>query len=164
MNQFVSQEFGVYFARIPLTTSPHIVHGNALRIDWSDVIAAERLSYIISNPPFVGKQYQSAEQKADMELVFQGVKGAGVLDLVTAWYLKAARFIQGTRVESAFVSTNSITQGEQVGILWPLLLRLGARINFAHRTFQWTNEARGIAAVHCVIVAFALFDRARKTI
>jgi hypothetical protein len=164
MNQLVSQEFGVYFARIPLTTSPHIVHGNALQIDWSDVLPAERLSYIISNPPFVGKQFQSAEQKTDMELVFQDIKGAGVLDFVTAWYLKAARFIKGTQIECAFVSTNSITQGEQVGVLWPFLLRLGVRINFAHRTFQWTNEARGVAAVHCVIVGFALFDRPRKTI
>ena len=164
MNQLVSQEFGVYFARIPLTTSAHIVHGNALQIDWASVVPPERLSYIISNPPFVGKQYQSADQKADMGRVFDGVNGAGVLDFVTAWYIKAVRYIQGTKIECAFVSTNSITQGEQVLILWPALARLGIRINFAHRTFQWSNEARGVAAVHCVIIGFSLFDRSAKTI
>jgi hypothetical protein len=164
MNQLVSQEFGIYFARIPLTTSPHIVHDNALQTDWSSLLSAERLSYIISNPPFVGKQYQSPAQKADMSRVFQGLDGAGVLDFVTAWYVKAARYIKGTRAECAFVSTNSITQGEQVLVLWPALSRMGVRINFAHRTFQWSNEARGVAAVHCVIVGFALFDRPLKTI
>jgi hypothetical protein len=164
MNMKVSEEFGMYFARIPLKTTPHIVYENALRLDWNALVPIERVSYIISNPPFVGKQYQTPEQKADLDLVLKRVKGAGVLDYVTAWYVKAAHYIRGTRVRVAFVSTNSITQGEQVGVIWGELLRLGIRIHFAHRTFQWSNEARGVAAVHCVIVGFGNFDVEHKTI
>jgi hypothetical protein len=154
MNLRVTEQFGEYFARLPLVKSPTIVNGNALRIDWNEVVAPERLSYILGNPPFVGKQNQNAEQKADMARVFSGVKGAGVLDFVTAWYLLAAKYINETSIRCAFVSTNSITQGEQVGVLWAGLYRLGIHIQFAHRTFTWSNEARGKAAVHCVIVGF----------
>ncbi|MCR4281122.1 MAG: N-6 DNA methylase, partial [Candidatus Kaiserbacteria bacterium] len=183
MNMKVSEEFGQYFRRLPLINSASIHCGNALRMDWNDVISDEHVDYILGNPPFVGKQHQNAEQKADMELVFAGVKGAGVLDYVAAWYLKAVRYIRGDekisalleampgahkppreRVKIAFVSTNSITQGEQVGVLWPELLRLGVKIHFAHRTFRWSNEARGRAAVHCVIIKFALHDSATKII
>lgn len=183
MNMIVSEEFGQYFRRLPLVHAASIHCGNALRMDWNKVISAEHVDYILGNPPFVGKQYQNAEQKSDMELVFTGVKGAGVLDYVTAWYLKAVRYIKGDekitylldklpstqkpprdRVKIAFVSTNSITQGEQVSVLWPELLQSGVRIHFAHRTFQWSNEARGKAAVHCVIIGFALFDVDRKVI
>ena len=154
MNMLVSEAFGNYFARLPLKKSPAIVHGNALRLDWDAVAPRDRLSHILGNPPFVGKKEQSAAQKADMAHVFAGVKGAGVLDFVTAWYLLAAKYVQGTMIRSAFVSTNSITQGEQVGVLWGALYRFGMHIQFAHRTFKWSNEARGKAAVHCVIVGF----------
>ncbi|MCF8247994.1 MAG: hypothetical protein K9J37_22750 [Saprospiraceae bacterium] len=115
--------------------------------------------YILGNPPFIGKQLQNAQQKADMESVFAGVKGAGVLDYVSAWYLKAAQYIQNTKTKVAFVSTNSITQGEQVSVLWSVMFNLyKIKIHFAHRTFSWKNEAKGNAAVHCVIVGFAAFD------
>jgi hypothetical protein len=165
MNLLVSEEFGLYFARIPLSTSSTIVCGNALRIDWNSVVYAGRLSYIMGNPPFGGKQYQSAEQKADMERTFANVQGAGVLDYVASWYRKAAEYMtENPSIKAAFVSTNSITQGEQVGILWPGLMRKGARINFAHRTFQWSSEAKGKAAVHCVIIGFALRDFIEKKI
>ena len=311
MNVRISEEFGLYFARIPLKTTPHIHCDNALRLDWNNVLPAEKASYVFGNPPFVGKQYQTAEQKADMALVTAGIDGAGVLDLVTAWYLKAARYLteplspqagrgagvrgdaqphlrdpaleaklktyardlrasatdaeqrlwhvlrnrdflgfkfrrqhplagyildfycadaglaveldggqhaeqatyderrnavlqqhgirtlrfwnndvlanteavltaiadalpltpalspqagRGSGARCAFVSTNSITQGEQVGVLWGWLLAQGMHIHFAHRTFQWSNEARGVAAVHCVIVGFGRQDFEKKVI
>ena len=115
MNLQVSEEFGQYFARIPLHASGTIVCANALRIDWNEVVPAEQLSYIMGNPPFIGKKEQKYLQKCDMESVFLGVKGAGVLDFVAAWYLLASKYIQGFNINCAFVSTNSITQGEQVG-------------------------------------------------
>ncbi len=155
MNIRVGEQFGEYFARLPLVKSATIVHDNALRIDWNEVVPKERLSYILGNPPFVGKKEQTAEQKSDLLAIFSDVKGAGVLDLVCAWFLKAARAMQGTRISCGFVSTNSTTQGEQVGILWGALYPLQARITFAHQTFRWTSEAAGAAAVHCVIVGFS---------
>lgn len=158
MNQLISAEFGHYYARLPLVTSPHIVHGNALQLDWENVVPKERLSYLFGNPPFVGKQYQTDDQKADLAVVFAGIEGAGVLDYVAAWYVRATQYMAGTQIKAAFVSTNSLTQGEQVGVLWPDLFRRGLRIHFAHRTFQWMNEARGVAGVHCVIIGFGLFD------
>ncbi len=159
MNIKVSNQFGQYFVRLPLTKAAKIVHGNSLRIDWETVVAKDKLNFILGNPPFIGKHLQNAEQKADMELVCQGVNGAGVLDYVTAWYIKAAQFIQDTNICCAFVSTNSISQGEQVGILWQELYhRYKAKIHFAHRTFSWKNEAKGNAAVHCVIIGFGLQD------
>ncbi|MDP2827705.1 MAG: class I SAM-dependent DNA methyltransferase [Sulfuricellaceae bacterium] len=184
MNLRVSEEFGLYFARIPLKTSPKIVHGNALTLDWNSVLPAERCSYLFGNPPFIGKTYQTAQQKADMELVVRGIKNAGLLDFVAAWYVKAARYMASVTsvgaglpaidlefagkpaptVRAAFVSTNSITQGEQVGVLWGWLLARGIKIHFAHRTFSWSNEASRNAAVHCVIVGFGLNDVAEKTI
>lgn len=119
--------------------------------------------YILGNPPFIGKQLQNAAQKADMSLVFNGVQGAGVLDYVSAWYLKAAQYIQNTQIKVAFVSTNSIAQGEQVGVLWGVLFNFyKIKIHFAHQTFSWRNEAKGNAAVHCVIIGFAAFDLAEK--
>ena len=165
MNVRVSEEFGMYFARIPLKTSPHIVHGNALTIEWNDVLPAERCSYVLGNPPFIGHQWRSPEQMADMERIW-GTEGRfGRLDYVTCWHRKAADYMQyNPAISCAFVSTNSICQGEQVGTLWGYLLEHGAKIHFAHRTFQWSNEARGIAAVHCVIVGFGFHDTAEKTI
>lgn len=164
MNLLVSEEFGAYFARIPLHTSGTIVHGNALQLDWNDVIPAPKLSYILGNPPFVGAKFMDANQRADVAQVFEGIKNAGLLDFVAAWYVKALEMMQGTDIRCAFVSTNSISQGEQVGVLWGWMLEQNARIFFAHRTFAWSNEARGKAAVHCVIIGFALHDISPKTI
>ncbi len=180
MNLRVSQQFGFYYHRLPLTHSATIRQGNALAMDWNDVIPAERVDYILGNPPFVGAKYMDAAQRADMARVWHGVNSYGLLDYVTGWYVKAAHYLRGDehiqatladlsdaaapkdRVKIAFVSTNSISQGEQVGVLWGELLRLGAKIHFAHRTFQWSSEAPGKAAVHCVIVGWALFDCADK--
>ncbi|MFZ2397390.1 MAG: DNA methyltransferase [Smithella sp.] len=162
MNLLVSEEFGLYFARIPLETSAKIVCGNALTIDWEEVVPARHVSYIMGNPPFVGAKFMSEDQRKDVALVFGNMKNAGLLDYVAAWYVKAARMIKGTKICCAFVSTNSITQGEQVGVLWNWMLVEGMKIFFAHRTFQWNNEARGKAAVHCVIIGFAHFDISPK--
>ena len=163
MNLRVSEEFGQYFARIPLVTSPRIVHGNALTLDWNEVLPAAQCSFVLGNPPFSGKHYQSKQQKADALSVYDGVKSVSDLDLVAAWFVKAAKYIQGHDVRCAFVATNSLTQGEQVPLLWPLLFeRFAIRIHFAHRTFQWRNEARGVAAVHCVIVGFACSEPSKR--
>jgi len=165
MNLKVSEDFGAYFVRIPLKHAATIVHGNALRINWNDVLPAERCAYVLGNPPFVGKKEQTASQKADLDPIFAGIKSAGVLDYVAAWYVKAACYMAAKpTIHAAFVSTNSITQGEQVGVLWSWLLAQGVVIHFAHRTFAWSNEARGKAAVHCVIIGFALEDSSAKTI
>lgn len=121
--------------------------------------------FILGNPPFIGKHLQNEEQKADMERVFANVNGAGVLDYVACWYLKAAQYIQNTQTKVAFVSTNSVAQGEQVSVLWGLLFSFyKVKIHFAHRTFNWKNEAKGNAAVHCVIIGFATFDTTSKSI
>ncbi len=170
MNQLISEEFGNYFARLPLKKSATIACSNALQLDWRAV--APDANYLLGNPPFIGKKEQSGAQKSDMEAIFHGVKGAGVLDYVAAWYLKAAQYMnqlppagEGSNTACAFVSTNSITQGEQVGILWgELLHKYQCKIHFAHRTFKWGNDARGKAAVHCVIIGFAPFEASEKRI
>ena len=142
---------------LPLKSYTNIVEGNALRIDWEEVVPKDKLSYILGNPPFVGARLMSKEQKEEMLSVFGKLKGAGNLDYVTAWYKKAAKYMAGTKIQTAFVSTNSITQGEQPAILWRSLYEEGdARIIFGHRTFKWNNETKGCAAVHCVIVGFTL--------
>lgn len=165
MNLDISLEFGQYFVRLPLKKAAKIVNGNALRINWEDVVSKEHLTHILGNPPFIGKKEQKLEQKFDMDLVFSNTKGTGVLDYVTAWYIKAAQYIQKTKIKVAFVSTNSISQGEQVGLLWNLLFNgYNIKIHFAHRTFSWRNEAKGNAAVHCVIIGFANFNIQTKTI
>ena len=165
MNMMISEHFGQYFVRLPLKKSANIVHANSLQISWEDVISKEKLTYILGNPPFIGKQLQNKEQKDDMARIFNKVQGAGVLDYVTAWYLKASKYIQGTNIKVAFVSTNSIVQGEQVGILWKeLFSNYGIKIHFAHQTFNWSNEAKSNAAVHVVIVGFASFDTTNKKI
>ena len=158
MNLLVSEEFGLYFARIPLKAGGTIICGNALRIDWNEIVPSNQLHYIMGNPPFVGKKEQSFQQKKDMEYLAGDINGSGLLDLVAAWYIKAIKYISGTKISCAYVSTNSITQGEQIGVLWRYMLQCGAIIHFAHTTFQWNNEARGNAAVHCVIVGFAEYD------
>ena len=164
MNIRLSEAFGQYFVRLPLKKSPTIVWENALRLDWGKVLPPDRCSFVLGNPPFVGKQYMTDSQNEDMSIVCGNVKGHGLLDYVTAWYFKAAEYIQGTRVVVGFVSTNSITQGEQVGILWNALFRLGIKIHFGHRTFPWESEARGKAHVHVVILGFGNFDTGNKRI
>ena len=165
MNLRVSVEFGLYFARIPLKSSPGVRHANALRLDWNEVLPAERCSYVLGNPPFIGAKLMDDAQREDSRLVFEGIDNSGLLDFVAAWYVKATRYVKSeTNCRCAFVSTNSITQGEQVGVLWGWMLSEGIRIQFAHRTFNWSNEARGKAAVHCVIVGFGLQDLSQKTI
>jgi hypothetical protein len=165
MNLKVSEIFGQYFVRLPLKEAATIVHGNSLRIDWETVVPKSELNFIIGNPPFYGYSMQTKAQKEDMKLVFSGVKGAGVMDYVAAWYLKAAAYIQSTKIQVAFVSTNSISQGEQVGILWnELFTKYNVEISFAHRTFNWTNEAKGKAAVHVIIVGYSLISKNDKYI
>ncbi len=136
MNVKISQAFGQWYQRLPLKKSPTIVPGNALRLDWKEILRPELCSYVLGNPPFVGKKEQNLEQKADMDIIFTHSKAAGVLDYVCSWYQQAAEYIQGTRIKVAFVSTNSITQGEQVSILWnEVFCRYHLSIHFA---LSWT--------------------------
>ncbi len=158
MNIEVGRHFGRYFARIPLKASATIVCANALRIDWESVVPKEKLSYIMGNPPFVGYSNQTSEQKADLLELFHGEKRAGKLDFVAGWYRRAFYLVKDTGIRGAFVSTNSICQGEQASTLWQPLMNEGFTINFAYRTFKWKNEAKGQAAVHCVIVGFSYGD------
>lgn len=165
MNQLISNEFGQYFARLPLKKSAKIVHGDALEVDWENVVSKNDLSYIIGNPPFIGSKIMSQFQRNQIVREFENSKGSGVLDYVTGWYLKAAKYIQNTKIKVAFVSTNSIVQGEQTSILWgQLIIKYGIKIHFAHRTFKWSNEAKGNAAVYCVIIGFANFETSFKRI
>lgn len=157
MNMKLSEIFGQYFVRLPLRKAPRITVGNALRLDWKTIIPPTDCSFILGNPPFVGKHLMNEAQSQDMEQL-NSLKGYGLLDYVTAWYFKAADYIAGTKITAAFVSTNSIAQGEQVGALWNELFRRGMRIQFAYRTFPWQSEARGKAHVHCVIIGFAVGD------
>ncbi len=166
MNIEISNYFGRTYTRIPLTdNSSNIVCANALSIDWNSVVSNEKLRYILGNPPFIGARMmpQGCTQKKEVEKLFGDIKDVQDLDYVTCWYIKSAQYIQGTHIEVAFVSTNSICQGSQVSILWGVLLRdYGIKLNFAHRTFKWSNEARGKAAVYCVIVGFSLRERKVK--
>jgi len=163
MNNELSAKFGTPYLRLPLRDPANIVHGDALIKDWEEVVPKHKLSYILGNPPFVGARIMSKEQKEIFLSIFDNAKGAGNLDFVTAWYEKAARYMVGTNIKTAFVSTNSICQGEQVGILWKRLKeKYGIIIHFAHQTFKWNNDAPGVAAVYCVIVGFATVDTPRK--
>ena len=149
------EELGIYHVDLPLGKGAAIVHGNALRLNWEDIVPKNELSYILGNPPFLGARVMSAAQKEDMAQVFGKMKNLGNLDYVTAWYKKAADMMKDTRIKSAFVSTNSIAQGEQPAILWKPLMEQGIFINFGAPTFKWSNEAKGKAAVYCVIVGFS---------
>jgi len=157
MNLRVSEHFGQYYARLPLTQSATIVRGSALRIDWESIVPKKELSYILGNPPFNGARTMSGAQKEEMLNVYGNANGVGNLDYVTAWYKKAAELMADTKIKAAFVSTNSITQGEQVAFLWKPLMECGIYINFGIPTFKWSNDAKGKAAVHCVIVGFSYF-------
>ncbi|MEI7502237.1 MAG: DNA methyltransferase [Paludibacter sp.] len=214
MNMQISNEFGQYFARLPLKKAAKIVNGDALKIDWATLktkntltVYADQLNYkilseptekygtlnvitksanevnpytdfpiavpvdkiqydyILGNPPFIGSKIMTQPQRDDVVNEFENIQGAGVLDYVCAWYAKAAKYIQNTQTKVAFVSTNSIVQGEQTIILWGQMLnKYGIKIHFAHRTFKWSNEAKGNAAVYCVIVGFANYDTNNKSI
>jgi hypothetical protein len=165
MNLQVSEAFGQLYQRLPLKKSPHIHCANALRADWKKILPPAQCSYVLGNPPFVGQSYQTIEQKADQHFVLSNIQARGVLDYVCNWYVKAAEYITGTQIVVGLVSTNSITQGEQAGILWTELFgRYHLKIHFAHRTFPWASEARGKAHVHVVIIGFAVFDTTNKRI
>lgn len=163
MNVEAAQEFGTPFMRIPLINTANIHQVNALTVDWRSIIPAENISYVLGNPPYYGAKKMKADQRSEIKDIFQGTDSkAGILDYVAGWYMLTARYIQGTRVKAAFVSTNSITQGEQVYELWNPLFQLGIHIDFAYRSFKWTNEARDMSIVHCVIMGISATSE-RKT-
>jgi hypothetical protein len=158
MNLRASEVFGQHGVRPPLAKVPNIIHGSALTLDWRGIVRPEDLSYIVGNPPFVGARLMTSPQRAEAALVFRGAENVGLLDYVACWYRKAVDYMAGySAIRAAFVSTPSITQGEQAGVLWPDLFQRGVRINFAHRAFQWSSTA-----VHGVIVGFALRDEPEK--
>jgi N-6 DNA Methylase len=153
MNNRLSLEFGEAYARIPLKVSPHIHHADALEIDWGRVLSPMECSFVCGNPPFGGAKYQSEEQRAQVRRIANLGGSGGTLDYVCAWFLKAGAYVRASKARIGFVATNSITQGEQVSQLWPLLFnRFGLEIAFAHRTFAWGSDARGVAQVHVVIL------------
>ena len=140
---------------LPLKSYANITEANALRLNWEDVVPKGKLNYIMGNPPFVGARLMNADQKADVNLIFDGWKNAGNLDYVCCWYKKTTDLMQGTAIRSALVSTNSVSQGESVANLWKPLFEAGVHIDFAHRTFRWDSEAKIKAHVHCVIIGFS---------
>ena len=153
MNNQLSLEFGKTYARIPLESSPSIVHGDALETDWEGVLSPAECSFVYGNPPFGGSKYQSAEQREQVRRIAALGGSGGTLDYVTAWFIKAGDYIQASKARIGFVATNSITQGEQVAQLWPVLFgRFSLEIAFAHRTFAWGSDAKGKAHVHVVIL------------
>jgi len=160
-NNEINQAFRLNYARIPLKDSAHILHGDALEADWAALLPPEKCSYIMGNPPFVGFVWRSEAQKKQFTRIVSayGVKSSR-LDYVAAWFIKSGEYVQkNKRVQAAFVATNSITQGEQVSQLWPILFdRHGLEIAFAHRTFSWGSEARGKAHVHVVIIGLVHRD------
>ncbi len=165
MNNRFSLEFGQIYVRLPLQKSPHIAVGNALEMDWQKFLPAEKCTYLFGNPPFVGHQWRTTKQQKDMARIW-GKKGqVNRLDYVACWFQKGMRYAAKNRsMEIAFVSTNSITQGEQSSILWPIMFAGGLSIRFAHRTFQWNSEAGGEAAVHCVIIGLTFAKNGKRSI
>jgi hypothetical protein len=147
---------------LPLKTNANIVEGNALRLDWEEVVPKSRLNYIMGNPPFVGGMHMSTPQKTDIRKTLTGFESVGELDYVVGWYKKATDLMKSTSVHAAFVSTNSICQGQQASILWENLFKEGITINFAYRTFQWDNEASNKAHVHCIIIGFSYIHSTKK--
>lgn len=154
-NLALEQITGAAPNRFPLTESAVIVNANALTVDWSEVCPMDGKTFIMGNPPFAGSYLQTEEQRALGKALWGDARGAGLLDFVAHWYLIAARFIASHGGRAAFVSTNSITQGEQPAIIWGELYKLGMSIDFAHQTFKWSNDAKGVAAVHVVIIGFS---------
>ena len=172
-SQMLEETKDIVYANIdflPLKSYTNIVEGNALEIDWETVVPKDRLNYIIGNPPFLGYSLQSPKQKADLLSVYvdetgKPYKTAGKIDFVSAWYFKASHIMQNTSIRTALVSTNSITQGDQVASVWePLFNRFNIHIDFAHKTFKWNSEAKNKAAVHCVIIGFSSIENQRKKI
>ena len=162
MNNRLSLEFGQSFVRIPLEKSPHIVHGDALERDWSELLPPGDCSFVLGNPPFAGAKYQTEKQRAQVRGIAALGKSGGTLDYVAAWFIKAGEYVKGSNARIGFVATNSITAGEQVAQLWPVLFgRCGLEIAFAHRTFAWGSEARGKAHVHVVILGLDRREEAR---
>ena len=165
MNTKSGKAFGNYFNRIPLVKKANIVHANALQLDWQSVIKPKACSFIMGNPPFIGAKMMNDSQRADIVPIFGKIKNGGLLDYVAAWHVTATEYIkQNPKIAAAFVSTNSICQGEQVGVLWSHLLAQSVKIRFAYRTFKWSNEGRGVAAVHCIIVGFGLNEPEQRFI
>lgn len=163
MNIEYSKQSGSTFKRLPLKASATIVNHNALTLDWEEVIPPKELDYILGNPPFIGSNIMTAQMRTELLQHFDSVKGAGVLDYVSAWYVRALAIMkQNPYIKSALVSTNSIAQGEQVPILWRHIFEQGVSINFAHQTFKWSNDAKGNAAVYCVIIGFSLHNVPEK--
>ena len=159
MNSKLSAAFGQSYLRIPLKVSPNIRHADALEIKWADVLAPEECSYVFGNPPFIGAKFQSEHQREQMRRIAALGGSGGSLDYVCAWFVKAGEYVRTSKAHIAFVATNSITQGEQVAQLWPLLFdRCALEIAFAHRTFEWLSDARGRAHVHCVILGLTRRD------
>ena len=162
MNNRLSLEFGQSHVRIPLEDAPHILNGDALEVDWADFLPPEDCSFVYGNPPFVGAKFQTEQQRAQVRRIAALGKSGGTLDYVTAWFIGAGKYVQKGSARIGFVATNSITQGEQVAQLWPLLFeRCGLEIAFAHRTFAWGSDARGKAHVHVVIIGLDVRDRLR---
>ena len=156
MNNELSRQFGQSYVRIPLEAAPHILHADALEADWSDLLPPERCSFVLGNPPFVGAKFQTPAQRAQVRRIAALGKGGGTLDYVTAWFIKAGEYVRSGGAQIGFVATNSITQGEQVAQLWPVLFdRCRLEIMFAHRTFAWGSDARGKAHVHVTILGLA---------
>ena len=170
LNQATAERFGTTRPTTPIVYSPHITEGNALQINWEEVLPANDCHYVMGNPPFIGYAYQNKEQKADMAFAASNLKKYKSLDYVAGWYVKAMHYMQSVtkqnhHVETAFVSTNSIVQGEHVANLWRYILEeCNGHINFAHHTFKWCNEGKGVAAVHCVIIGYSTLERKEKTI
>ena len=159
MNNMLTVEFGDPYLRIPLKKSPHIHHADALEMDWGSFLPAAQCSYVLGNPPFGGAKYQSEKQREQVRRVARLGGSGGTLDYVTAWYIMAGEYLANSRARIGFVGTNSITQGEQVAQLWPVLFgRCGLEISFAHRTFAWGSDARGKAHVHVVIIGLCRRD------
>ena len=162
MNNRLSLEFGQSHVRIPLEDAPHILNGDALEVDWGDFLPPEECSFVFGNPPFVGAKFQSEQQRVQVRRIAALGKTGGTLDYVTAWFIEAGKYVQKGSARIGFVATNSITQGEQVAQLWPLLFeRCGLEVAFAHRTFAWGSDARGKAHVHVVIIGLDIRDRQR---
>jgi hypothetical protein len=166
VDQQANHELAITFGnapdRLPIMNAVNITIGNALRVDWETVLPASECSYIVGNPPFMGRYTRDREGTDDLQAAFEGAKGSGNIDYVCAWYALAARYMAGTRIRAALVSTNSITMGEQPAVLWGYMSRFEMSIDFAHRTFAWQSEAPGAAAVHVVIVGFSAGVAAKK--
>ena len=167
-NVELSEEFGMWFPSFPITTAAHIHQGNAIRMDWHLVLPVEECSYVFGNPPFGGMYLLSETQQEDNRFAFSLIDSGGLrtgrLDYVACWYAKTLDYLKESDACAAFVSTNSLTQGEQARTMGPLLDRHGFDIDFAHQTFPWTSEARGKAHVHVVVVGFSKGRRSRTKV